>query len=68
MAQHQQQTQQQQHVPHFSLGPGQGTNILDFSQAHNVKTYYKTISPLPAEDCFDGPMDKVEVFLATIGA
>ena len=40
----QQQQAQQQQTPAFTLGPGQGHNILNFSQAHNVKTYYKAIT------------------------
>ena len=62
----QQQQAQQQQAPAFTLSPGQGNNILDFSQAHNVKTYYKAITLLPTEDCFDGMTDKVVVFLATV--
>ena len=62
----QQPQAQQQQAPAFALGLGQGNNILDFLQVHDVKTYYKAIALLPTEDCFDGTMDKVVVFLATV--
>ena len=66
-AQHEQAPMAQQpQAPAFFLSPEQGNNMLNFSQAHNVKTYYTTIALLPTEDCFDGTTHKVVVFLATV--
>ena len=62
----QQPQAQQQQTPAFALGPGQGNNIPNSLQAHDVKTYYKAIAPLPTRDHFDSMMDKVIVFLAMV--
>ena len=41
----------------FSLGPGQSTSVLDFSDAAAVKLYNKATSPL--ELTFDGEADNL---------
>ena len=39
-------------APVFTLGPGRGNALLDYSNASHIKTYYKAVTPL--EHKFDG--------------
>ena len=48
----------------FSLGPGQSTTVLDFSDAAAVKLYNKAILPLELK--FDWEVDTLAVFLASV--
>ena len=48
----------------FSLGPGWSTSLLDFSDAAAVKLYNKATSPLELK--FDGEVDNLAVFLASV--
>ena len=39
-------------APAFSLGPGQGNVLLDYSNTSHIKTYYKAVTPLePSNLC-----------------
>ena len=38
--------------PAFTLGPGRGNLLLDYSYTSHIKTYYKVVTPL--EHKFDG--------------
>ena len=48
----------------FVLGPGRTNDVLDFTESSAVKLYYKAIAPL--ETKFDGQLDNIAVFLASV--
>ena len=60
-----QRVAQAAHVaPVFTLGPGQGNALLDYSNASHIKTYYKAVTPL--EHKFDGKPSNLCIFMKSV--
>ena len=51
-------------APAFTLGPGQGNALLDYSYASHIKTYYKAVTPL--EHKFDSKPSNLHIFMKSI--
>ena len=51
-------------APVFTLGPGRGNALLDYSNTSHIKTYYKAVTPL--EHKFDGKPSNLHIFMKSI--